>query len=346
MSRIAVLGAGSWGTALALNLSRRADHSVTLWAHTAAHAAALTETRENKRRLPSYPLPATLAVTASLADAVSEADAVLLVMPSQHLRVTVEAFAPHLRPGSLLVSAAKGLEDGTLLRMTEVAAQVLAGVQAPTGLPAAQGRYSQPIGVLSGPSFAQEIAAANPAAVTIAFPRSEDAERAQAMLSTNTLRLYRNTDVAGVELGGALKNVIAIAAGAVTGLQLGHNSTAAIITRGIAEITRLALACGGRRETLAGLAGVGDLVLTCTGALSRNRYVGVELGCGKALSEIIASLDGKVAEGVRTTHAALALARQHGVSMPITEEVHAVLHGHRSAADAVRALMSRPGTEE
>ena len=340
MSRIAVLGAGSWGTALAINLLRRADHQVTLWAHTAEHAAELAQlrgnVRENRRRLPGFMLPAALTVTGSLEVAVGGAAAVLLVVPSPYLRATAAAAAPFVEPGALLVSAAKGLEDGTLLRMTEVLAAVAGATNG----------ARPPIGVLSGPSFAQEVAAARPAAATIAFARAEEAERAQRMLSTDTFRLYRNTDVAGVELGGALKNVIAIASGAVTGLELGHNSTAAIITRGIAEITRLALACGGRRETLAGLAGLGDLVLTCTGALSRNRHVGIELGRGRALGEIIASLGGKVAEGVRTTDAALALARRHGISMPITEEVHAVLHGYRSAADAVRALMARPGTEE
>ncbi len=335
MSRIAVLGAGSWGTALALNLAKRPGHQVILWAHTPAHAAELASSRQNTRYLPGFLLPATLAVTDSLKQAVQAADAILLVVPSQHIRVTVAALAPLLRPGTVLVSAAKGIEDGTLLRMTEVIADSL-------GDKAAQ----HPIGVLSGPSFAQEVAAGAPAAATVAFPGKDDAEQARAMLTTDTLRLYRNTDVTGVELGGALKNVIAIAAGAVAGLELGHNSTAAIITRGIAEITRLALACGGRRETLAGLAGIGDLVLTCTGGLSRNRFVGVELGRGRALPEIVAGLNGKVAEGVRATDAALGLARRHNVSMPIAEQVHAVLHGHRSAADAVRELMSRPGRDE
>ncbi len=334
MSCIAVLGAGSWGTALAIHLCRRPDHAVTLWAHTPERAAELAEIRRN-RRLPDFALPPALSVTASLKAALHGAEAVLLVVPSQYLRATATAAAPWLEAGTLLVSAAKGLEDKTLFRMTEVLAASLQ-----------TSRQPPPIGVLGGPSFAQEVAAARPAAATIAFPYIADAERAQTMLSTDTLRLYRNTDVAGVELGGALKNVIAIAAGAVAGLELGHNSTAAIITRGIAEITRLALACGGRRETLAGLAGLGDLVLTCTGALSRNRYVGVELGRGRTLPEIIASLGGKVAEGVRTTDTALLLARRHGIAMPITEEVHAVLHGQRSAAEAVRVLMTRPGTEE
>ncbi len=336
MSRIAVLGAGSWGTALALHLARRADHEVTLWAHTAAHAEALAASRENHRYLPGFALPPGLQVSVSLHDAVRRADAVLVVVPSQFVRETVRKAAPLLPPDTVVVSAAKGIEDATLLRMTEVIREELSQ----------PGAAANPIGVLSGPSFAQEVAAGAPAAVTIAFAESHDAERTQAMLTSESMRLYRNTDVVGVELGGALKNVIAIAAGAVAGLGLGHNSGAALITRGIAEMTRLALACGGRRETLAGLAGVGDLVLTCTGALSRNRFVGVELGRGLLLPEIVASLGGKVAEGVRTTGAALSLARRHSVTMPITEEVYAVLHGERSAADAVRSLMSRPGTDE
>ncbi len=329
MSRIAVLGAGAWGTALALNLCRRPDHKITLWAHTPAHAAELARERENRRYLPSFTLPPSVTITDSLALASERAELILFVVPSQHIRATALALTP--APGTLLISATKGIEDTTLLRMTEVLATVLP---------------NSPVGVLSGPSFAQEVAAGAPAAVTIAFSDKALAERAQAMLSTDSLRLYRNTDVAGVELGGALKNVMAIAAGAVAGLELGHNSVAALITRGIAEMTRLALACGGRRETLAGLSGVGDLILTCTGGLSRNRFVGMELGRGRAILEIVANLHGKVAEGVRTTDAALALAARHGVSMPIAEQVHALLHGERSAADAVRALMARPGRDE
>ncbi len=327
--KIAVLGAGSWGTALALNFQRDATNQVMLWAHTPAHATALVAERENRRYLPGFRLPPALAVTGSLEEATDGAAAILLVVPSQHIRATAALLRPG--PGALLLSASKGLEDGTLQRMTEVIGNVLPG-------------YAT--GVLSGPSFAQEVAAGRPAAVTVAFREMVDAERAQAMLSTDTLRLYRNTDVAGVELGGALKNVIAIAAGAVAGLELGHNSAAALITRGIAEITRLALACGGRRETLAGLAGIGDLVLTCTGALSRNRFVGMELGRGRALADVVAGLDGKVAEGVRTTLVARTLAARHGVEMPIAEQVHGLLEGRCSAGEAVRALMARPGRDE
>ncbi len=300
-----------------------------MWARTPAHAAALASERENRRYLPGFALPPALRVSALLPEAVGQAEVVLLVVPSEHMRATAAALAP--ASAALLVSASKGMEDGTLCRMTEVLAQACPG---------------HPVGTLSGPSFAQEVAAGAPTAATVAFARATDAERAQAMLATETFRLYRNTDVIGVELGGALKNVMAIAAGAVVGLGLGHNSVAALITRGIAEMTRLALACGGKRETLAGLAGVGDLILTCTGGLSRNRHVGVELGRGRQLPEILDGLGGKVAEGVRTTDAALALAARHGVEMPIASHVHALLHGEVTAAEAMRALMARPGRDE
>lgn len=335
MSRVAVLGGGAWGTAIALNLVRRPEHAVTLWAHRAAHAQEMAETRENRPYLPGFPLPPSLLVTGDLHAAVRDAEIVTLVVPSQHMRAAVENLLPALAPGAMLVSASKGIEDGSLLRMTEVIAQALGS-----------SATDHAIGTLSGPSFAQEVAAGAPAAVTVAFADNANASAAQEAFSTETFRVYRNTDVPGVELGGALKNVIAIAAGAVAGLELGHNSVAALITRGIAEMTRLALACGGRRETLAGLSGVGDIILTCTGGLSRNRFVGMELGRGRSMDAIVASLNGKVAEGVRTTHAALGLAAKHDVSMPITEEVQALLTGARSPQDAVRALMSRPGRDE
>jgi glycerol-3-phosphate dehydrogenase (NAD(P)+) len=238
--------------------------------------------------------------------------------------------APALRPGQIIVSATKGIEDQTLLRMTQV-------IEQETGSPAA---------ALSGPSFALEVAAGDPTAVTVAFSESAIANRLQEELSAPGLRIYTNDDVIGVELGGALKNVIAIASGIASGLGLGHNSVAAIITRGVAEITRLAVACGGRRETLAGLSGLGDLVLTCMGPLSRNRSVGVELGRGHKLPDILEQLHGKVAEGVRTTSAALGLARAHHVEMPITEQMAGILEHGKSPQDAIRELMSRPGRDE
>ena len=251
-------------------------------------------------------------------------------MPSGHLRTVYLQMARWLNPQQRIVSATKGIEDGSLLRMTEVIDQITGGSSA----------------ALSGPSFAQEVAAGEPAAVTVAHPDPGMAAYLQQELSAPALRVYTNVDVTGVELGGALKNVIALAAGAASGLGLGHNSAAAIITRGIAEITRLAVACGGQRDTLTGLSGLGDLVLTCTGPLSRNRSVGIALGQGKTLPDILVGLHGKVAEGVRTTSAALGLARRYGVEMPITEQVDAVLHHGKAPFAAIRDLMSRPGREE
>jgi len=242
---------------------------------------------------------------------------------------------PHMHVGQALVSAAKGLEDHSFLRMTEVIEDCLdtAGL-------------APEVGALSGPSFAQEVAAGMPTAVTIAFADSTVAGRIQREFSSGSLRLYTNDDVIGVEMGGALKNVIAIASGVLAGLGLGQNSAAGLITRGIAEITRLAVAAGGRRETLGGLSGVGDLVLTCTGSLSRNRMVGFELGRGRKLEDILAGLEGKVAEGVRTTRASLGLARKLGVEMPITEQMELILDEGKDPKDAVRELMMRPGRDE
>ena len=333
MSRIAIFGAGAWGTAIALSLSRQPGHSVTLWSRSPEHAAQLLAERENRKYLPGHAFPPVLRLTSDLAEAVNDAEILVSVVPSEHTRAHIQLLAPLLQSGQAIVSATKGIEDGTHLRMSEVIAEVISQ-RATHGL-------TLPIGVLSGPSFAQEVAAGMPAAVTIAFSDLSDAARIQTEFTTPSLRLYRNDDVTGVELGGALKNVIAIAAGAVAGSGLGHNATAALITRGIAETTRLALACGGRRETLAGLSGVGDLVLTCTGSLSRNRLVGMELGRGRLLPEILASLGGKVAEGVRTTTAALGLAQRHGVDMPIATQVAAILRGKRSTQDAMHELMSR-----
>jgi glycerol-3-phosphate dehydrogenase (NAD(P)+) len=335
MSRIAVMGGGAWGTALALSLERRGGHTVTLWAHSPEVAAEIRATGENKAFLPGFPVPRQIAVTSEVSEALRDAEMIVSVMPSHHVRASYELFAPHLKAGQLLVSATKGIEDGTYLRISEVIAEALG-----------RHRLNLRCGVLSGPSFAQEVAAGSPTAVTIASTDTELAAFVQREFGSGTLRLYTNDDVIGVELGGALKNVIAIAAGIVTGLGLGHNSTAALITRGVAEVTRLAVACGGRRETLAGLSGIGDLVLTCTGALSRNRRVGIELGKGRQLGQILADLHGKVAEGVRTTSAALGLAKQHGVEMPIAEQVEAILRSEKHPLQAMQDLMSRPGRDE
>jgi len=335
MSRIAVMGAGAWGTAIALSLERRGGHAVMLWAHSPEVAREIRASGENKAFLPGFPLSRQIAVTSDAEEALREAEIVVSVMPSHHVRASYESFVPYLKHGQLLVSATKGIEDETYLRVSQVISEVL-------------GRHQLNLrwGVLSGPSFAQEVAAGSPTALTIAANDAELAAQIQREFSSGTLRLYTNDDVTGVELGGALKNVIAIAAGIVGGLGLGHNSTAALITRGVAEVTRLAVACGGRRETLAGLSGIGDLVLTCTGALSRNRWVGIELGKDRPLVEILSDLHGKVAEGVRTTSAALGLARQHGVEMPIADQVQSILEDRKNPQQAMQELMSRPGRDE
>ena len=330
MSRIAVIGAGAWGTALAISLARRNGHELSLWAHSPAHADELADTGENKRYLPGFVLPADIRVTAELVHAVDGAEIVLCVTPSQHLRAIIKQIAPGLPATTVILSASKGIEDKTFLRMSQVVAELC----------------PNPFATLGGPSFAQEVAAALPTAITMAADDDALGKRMQDAFTSASLRVYRNEDVAGTELGGALKNVIALAAGVVNGLEMGNNAAAAVITRGIAEMTRLAMACGGRRETLAGLSGVGDLVLTCTGGLSRNRAVGIELGKGRKLDDILAGLNGKVAEGVRTTTAALGLAARYGVEMPITEQVAAILHAGRAPQDAIRELMARPGRTE
>jgi glycerol-3-phosphate dehydrogenase (NAD(P)+) len=334
MSRIIVLGSGAWGTAIALSLHRRGGHQLSLWAHSPEFAQEIIAAGENKLFLPGFPLPPEIAITGDNA-AVRDAEIVVSVVPSEFLRSTFARIGPHLHPGQTIVSATKGVEDRTYLRMTQVIAASLAEV----GL-------NLPIGAFSGPSFALEVAQGQPTALTVAFRDSAIAARIQTEFSSETLRLYTSNDLIGVELGGALKNVIAIAAGVAAGVGLGYNSAAALMTRGIAEITRLAVACGGRRETLAGLSGVGDLVLTCTGSLSRNRTVGQELGRGGKLTEILAGLGGKVAEGVSTTRAALGLARKHGIEMPIAEQMELILNEGKDPREAIKALMLRPGKDE
>ena len=334
MSRISVLGSGAWGTAIALALHRRGGHRISLWAHSPEFAREIIEAGENRQFLPGFPLPHSIAVTGDCTS-VSDADIVVSVIPSEFLRAAFLRLRTHLHNGQILVSATKGIEDGSHMRMTEVLSSVLE--------PA--GRLLS-IGAFSGPSFALEVAQAQPTAVTIAFTDPQIASLIQQEFASESLRLYTSTDVIGVELGGALKNVIAIAAGIAAGVGLGHNSTAALITRGIAEITRLAVACGGRRETLAGLSGIGDLVLTCTGSLSRNRTVGEGLGQGLKLPDILAGLGGKVAEGVLTTRASLGLARRHKIEMPITEQMELILNEGKDPREAIRDLMLRPGKDE
>ncbi len=336
MSEIAIIGAGAWGTALSIILARRETHQVRLWAHEKDVCDSIARKRVNERFLPGQHIPDCVTPYDELAGAVDGAATVVSVMPSQHCRRLFEQLRAHLQPETIIVSATKGLEEDSLLRMTEVIAQILSN----------DNRSPQRIGALSGPSFALEAARGDPTAVTIASQDAALARTVQQDFSHTSFRVYTNEDPIGVELGGALKNTIAIAAGVGAGLGLGHNSTAALITRGLAEITRLVLACGGKAETMAGLAGLGDLVLTCTGGLSRNRSVGVELGRGRQLPEILAGMHGMVAEGIFTTMAAVGLARIHDVEMPITEQIYAILHEGKAPREAIYELMTRSGKSE
>lgn len=331
MSKIAIIGAGAWGTGLAIVLGRKGTHEVRLWAHEKEVRESISKGRVNELFLPEQSVPGTVVPTNDWAEAIPDAEIVVNAVPSHHCRAIFGKMHDHLKPQMLLVSATKGLENETHMRMTEVITQV---VKTAMG-------FDPRIGALSGPSFAKEVARGDPTAITIASHDNELAATVQREFSDPRFRLYTNDDMIGVELGGALKNVIAIAAGICAGLELGHNSIAALITRGLSEMTRLVIACGGRQETMSGLAGLGDLVLTCTGGLSRNRTVGVELGRGRKLPEIITGMHGMVAEGVFTTHAAVGLARSHQIEMPITEQMHAILHNGKSPSDAIRDLMTR-----
>ena len=325
MRAVTVLGAGSWGTALAVHLART-GHDIRLWARDPALVDDMRERRANAVYLPDVTLPPSIAVTHLIDAALAGTDIVVAAIPSHGFRATLRAAAPHLARGATLVSATKGLEADTLLRMSEVAAHEVGS--------------RHPVVVLSGPSFAAEVAQSLPTAVLAASSNAPAAELVQAQFRGPAFRIYASDDVVGVEFGGALKNIIAIAAGVVEGLGLGHNALAALITRGLAEMTRIACAAGGRRETLAGLSGLGDLVLTCTGALSRNRHVGIELARGRSLHDIVTGMK-MVAEGVRTTTAALALGERHGVELPITTQMAEVLGGRSDVRTAIGALMLR-----
>jgi glycerol-3-phosphate dehydrogenase (NAD(P)+) len=329
-SRLAVLGSGSWGTALAMALAPRFD-SVHLWARNPGHAAEIRARQENRRYLPGLRLPSNVQVSSDLDDTVRAVKIVLTAIPSAYLRDVLLSARPYVSPVAYVVSATKGIEEGTLLRMSQLIADALSG--------------SVPVAVLSGPTFAREIAAAEPAAVVIASSDMAVAEEIQRAFSTPSLRLYASTDVIGVELGAALKNVIAIGAGICRGLGLGSNSVAALITRGLAEITRLALAMGAQPRTLAGLAGLGDLVLTATGDLSRNRFVGIKLGQGRSLEEILLGM-AMVAEGVCTCRAAHQLGREKNVDLPIIDKMYEVLYESKDPRQAIRELMERPLTSE
>ncbi len=326
MREIAVLGSGSWGTALALHLAR-AGHDVRLWARESEVVAGIRTERINHLFLPGIPLPETVTPFEAIEEAVAGVDLVVVVTPSHGTRHVLRQAVPAIAETATIVSATKGLEAETLLRASEVIGEEVGP--------------RRPVVVLSGPSFAREVALGLPTAVCAASTDQAAAELVQSEFRGRAFRLYTTDDVVGVEIGAALKNVIAIAAGVVEGLGLGHNAMAGLITRGLAEISRLAHALGGRRETLAGLSGLGDLVLTCTGSLSRNRQFGIELGRGRSPREILGTMR-MVAEGVKTTGAALALGARHGVELPIAAQMAEVLEEGKDPRAAAEALMLRP----
>ena len=322
--KTAVLGGGAWGSALACELAR-GGHDVTLWAREPSVAREIEERRSNTSYLPGVALPSGIAATSRLEEATRGAETIAIVVPSEFYRGVLRELAALVAEDAVLVSATKGLELDTLLRMSEVASAELPG---------------RTLLALSGPSFALEVARGQPTAVVLASQDLAAAERLQRALSSRSLRVYASSDVIGVELGGALKNVIAIAAGIVDGLGYGHNTVAALITRGLAEISRLAIAQGGRAETLAGLAGLGDLVLTCTGSLSRNRSLGQALGRGQTLEQALSGTR-QVVEGVRTTLAACALGERAGIELPIALQMRDVLQRGKPPREAVEQLMLR-----
>lgn len=337
--KIAILGGGSWGTALAMVLSRsHKSHEISLWIHDPALAKSIRTTRENKFYLPGIQLPGDVEITNSLEQALNGVGIIVGAMPSAYARqIYTQALSFEKTQtsdgGIVVVSTTKGLEPSTHARMSEVIAEVFAEKVPPQ------------IAVLSGPSFALEAARGDPTVVVVASHARVAAGDIQAEFAGPSFRVYTNDDVLGVELAGAMKNVMAIAAGACQGLGLGTNAIAALITRGLAEMSRLAIALGARAETLSGLAGLGDLVLTCTGALSRNRQLGVDLGKGRTLKEILASTR-MVAEGVGTARAVLDLARAHQIELPITEQVNAILHHGKSPMEAMAEIMERPQKHE
>ncbi|HEU4837379.1 MAG TPA: NAD(P)H-dependent glycerol-3-phosphate dehydrogenase [Pyrinomonadaceae bacterium] len=327
---MAVIGAGSWGTALAA-MAARAGHNVRLWSRNTAVVNSINEQHVNSRYLSSTTIPAGVTATDNFETALHDASMVLLAVPSHAARETLTAMSSHLQEAAIIVSVAKGIEIESGKRISEIAKELVPD--------------SHPFVCLSGPSFAKEVVAGHPTAIVAASKDSVAARAVQNDLSFENLRIYTNTDVVGTEIGGSVKNVMAIAAGMTAGLGFGANSVAALITRGLAEITRLARREGAQMETLMGLAGLGDLVLTCTGSLSRNRFVGEELGKGRTLAEITARLS-EVAEGIKTARAVKKLADRAGLEMPITNEVNAVLYDGKPARDAVAELMSRPLREE
>ncbi len=324
--KISIIGAGNFGTAMT-TVAARCNNEVTLWAHEKEVVEAINSMRSNPFYLPNAALSENVHATNDLAEAAAFSDTIVMVVPSHHYRNVLKQLSKHIRRPVTVISATKGIENKTLARMSEITAEVL-------------GHRLKAVGALSGPTFAVETASGQPTAAVIASKDVQCAQTIQQMLSSSSFRLYHSDDVVGVELAGSLKNVIAIAAGVLEGLGLGHNTTAALITRGLHEITRLGMALGGRLETFAGLAGMGDLVLTCTGGLSRNRGVGVALGRGKPLSQILSETR-EVAEGVKTAKSAKELADRHHIEMPITAEMYRVLYEDESPRVALQRLMSR-----
>jgi glycerol-3-phosphate dehydrogenase (NAD(P)+) len=332
MKRIAVIGAGSWGTALG-SVAARAGHQVRFWSRNREVVTSINRDRRNAIYLPEAQFPAGVSASDNIADTIDEAQLVIIATPSHATRGVFESMAGVLPADAILVSATKGIEIESGKRISQLVAEVLGEL------------LTSRFVCLSGPSFAKEVVAQHPTAIVAAGDNADAATTVQSALSTEYLRIYTNDDLVGTELGGSVKNVMAIAAGMVAGLGLGSNSVAALITRGLAEMSRLALAEGGKLETMMGLAGLGDLVLTCTGSLSRNRFVGQELGKGRSLAEITSGMR-EVAEGVKTTQALKKLSNRAGVEMPIAAEVYAVLYEGKTARAAATALMSRPLREE
>jgi glycerol-3-phosphate dehydrogenase (NAD(P)+) len=324
--KVSIIGAGSFGTAMAV-VAAQNDNEIVLWAHDPKVAEAIRETRTNPFYLPSIPMPESIRPTSDLAEAAAFSDVIFMIVPSHHYRKVLTQLKPHLQGSATVISGTKGIENETLERMSTISQSVLAERLAS-------------FCVVSGPTFAVESAKGFPTAAVIASRDVATAQQIQTALSSATFRMYHSEDVIGVELAGSLKNVIAIAAGVLEGLGLGYNTTAALITRGLHEITRLGIALGGRLETFAGLAGMGDLVLTCTGALSRNRSLGVALGRGKKLQDILSETR-EVAEGVKTSKSAKELAEKHGIEMPITTEMYRVLYEGDSPREALQRLMTR-----
>jgi len=331
MSRICVLGGGSWGTTLAILLSEN-DHDVTLWVWPDAQAQEMLRTRRNETFLPGIDIPESIRISGDIAESVAEKNIIVVSVPTHALRATMEQAASHLQRGALLVITSKGLEEGTLDRMSEVVAE-------------ATGAEASRILSLLGPSHAEEVSRKIPTSIVVAGTDAASCEEVQHVFSRPYFRVYTNDDVVGVEIGTALKNPIAIAAGIIDGLGFGDNTKAALITRGLAEIRRLGVALGGRPETFSGLAGVGDLVVTCLSRHSRNRYVGEAIGGGKTLEEALAGMT-MVAEGVRTTRAAVELGRRSDIELPIIEMVQQVLFDGRDPREAVGQLMTRPLRQE